>query len=301
MQRGDDVAGVISRLRLLYDTNICKTADMETIVVMLLSSPTIGKYTAEITNLLTCDAKLKQSSIAMGVASALLRCSLSGASHESTFMVDVWRFCVAAFKSSDLSISSLKQFLMFLLMHTIHNGEESTPFTYPPDVMFDLWAAIAGSSTNDMSVKICHRLENCLSALFESECGHGAWIVHQRVISITPTNFVKLWLNTRERAESNYDETTSLLEVVLEYDCSQFSCLACSFASINDELVDTCHNSVMAKLLDSGALNAVAATFVLQANKQGSIDNFMNIDSRWVAIVGKKFIALLVSEVRVDN
>lgn len=289
MQTGDDVAGVISRLGLLYDTNDCKTAELETIVLMLLSSPTIGKYTTEITDFLTCDAKLKQRSIAMGVASALLRCSLIRASHESTFLVDVWRYCVAAFKSSDPSISSLKQFLMLILMHTIHSGEESTPFIYPPDVMFDLWAAIAGNSATDMSVKICHRLENCLSALFMSKkCGHGAWIVYQRVISITPTSFVQLWLNTREGTESNYDDTTSLLEVVLEYDCSQFSCLA----FLNDELLDTYH---------SGAVDAVAATFVLQANKQGSIDNFMNIDSCWVDIVGKKFIALLVSKVRVDN
>lgn len=288
MQTGDDVAGVISRLGLLYNTNDCKTAELETIVLMLLSSPTIGKYTTEMTDFLTYDAKLKQRSIAMGVASALLRCSLIRASHESTFMVNVWRYCIAAFKSSDSSISSLKQFLMLILMHTINNGEESTPFIYPPDVMFDLWAAIAGNAATDMSVKICHRLENRLSALLGSKCGHGAWIVYQRVISITPTIFVQLWLNTRERTESNYDDTTSLLEVVLEYDCSQFSCLACLY----DELLDTYH---------SGTVDAVAATFVLQANKQGSIDNFMNIDSCWVDIVGKKFIVLLVSKVRVDN
>ena len=214
---------------------------------------------------------------------------------------NVWKFCVGAFKSSDPRTSSLKQFLMMILMHTIHNSEESAPFTYRPDVIFDLWAAIAGNSTTDMSVKICHQLEDYLSALFGSKCGHGAWIVYERVVSITPADFVKLWLNTRERVESNNDEATSLLGVVLKYDCSQFSCLACSFSSINDERVNTCHNSVMAKLWDSGSLDAVVATFVLQANKQGTIDNFFNEDSWWVDIVGKKFIALLVSKVKVDK
>ena len=235
------------------------------------------------------DANIKPESNAMQVASALLRCSLIRSNHESTFLSDVLRFCADAFKSTDPRISVLKHFLLMILMPAM---EKSTSFSFPPGAMFDLWAAIAGNLTTRMSVKICHRLEYCLSSLFGATCGQGAWVVYQRVCSMAPKVFVALWLNTVEKADVNDDYTSSLLQSVLKYDCSRFCCLSSLFSKIAND-------PKMAKLWDRGAFDAAAATFVLQTYKQKAAKEILT-HSSWaeaVAVIGRKFLDLLVRKV----
>lgn len=276
----------------MYNSHSRKTAEMETIIILLLSAPMTKEFDVEISDLLNRDAKIKPDSIAMEVSSALLRCSLVRTNHESSFISDVLRFCADAFKSTDPHTSGLKHFLLMILMHTIPAKEKAASFSLPPGAMFDLWAILAGNPTTEMSVKICLRLESCLSALFGATCGRGAWVVYQRVCSITPKVFVNLWLNSLEKVEASYDYTSSLLQSVLKYDCSQFYCLSSLFISIVND-------SKIAKLWDSGALDAAAATFVLQTYKQKAAKEII-AHSSWAdvaSIVGRKFLALLVRKV----
>ena len=276
----------------MFSTHSPKTAEMETIIIMLLSAPTTKEFDVEISELLNRDANTKPESIAMQVASALLRCSLVRSNHESTFLSDVLRFCADAFKSTDPHISGLKHFLLMIVMHAVPAMEKSTSFSFPPGAMFDLWAAIAGNLNTKMSVKICHRLEYCLSSLFGATCGQGAWVVYQRVCIMAPKVFVALWLNTVEKADVNDDYTSSLLQSVLKYDCSQFCCLSSLFSKIAND-------PKMAKLWDRGAFDAAAATFVLQTYKQKAAKEILT-HSSWaeaVAVIGRKFLDLLVGKV----
>jgi hypothetical protein len=282
----------MSRLGLMINSHFFKTAETETIILLVLSAPRTKKFDVKISDLLNRYDKIKSESIAMEVVSALLICSLVGSNHESAFISEVLRFCNDAFKSTDHCTSNLQHFLLMILMRAMPVKEKSPSFPFLPGAIFDLWATIAGNLTSNMSVKNCFRLENWLSTLFGTPtCGHGAWIVYQRVCRITPKVFVDLWLNTIEAKES-YDYTTSLLQSVLIYDCSQFSCLSSLFTSI-------ANNSKMAKLWDSGALDAVAATFVLQTNKQKAAKEIIE-SSPWAemaSIVGRRFLVQLARNV----
>jgi hypothetical protein len=276
----------------MFTSHSPKSAEMETIIIILLSAPATKELDVEISDLLNRNSNIKPESIAMQVVSALLRCSLARANHESTFLSDVLRFCSDAFKSTDPHISGLKHFLLMILMHVMPAEEKSTSFSFPPGAMFDLWAAIAVNLTTMMSVKICHRLEYCLSAFFGATCGQGAWVVYQKVCSMTPKVFVTLWLNTVEKADANDHYTASLLQSVLDYDCSQFCCLSSLFANIAND-------PNMTKLWDGGALDAAAAAFVLQTYKQKAAKE-IHAHSSWaeaVAIIGRKFLDLLVRKV----
>ncbi|KAL3807850.1 hypothetical protein ACHAXA_009878 [Cyclostephanos tholiformis] len=284
-----NVSGIASRLGFMFNSHFFKTAETETIVLLALSAPTTRQNGVEIFDLLNRYDKIKPESIAMEVASALLRSSLVEVNHESAFLSDVLRFCNDAFKLNVPHTSNLKHFLLMILIHVMPVKEKSTSFPFLSGAIFDLWTTIAGNLTSNMSIKICLRLENWLSTLFvTSTCEHGAWIVyHQRVCRMTPKVFVNLWLNTIDAKESS-ECTASLLQSVLIYDCSQFCCIPSLFTSIAND-------SKMAKLWDSGALDAVAATFVLQTNKQKAAKDIIT-SSSWAemaSIVGRRFLVQL--------
>lgn len=281
------------RLGLMINSQFHKTAETETIILLILSAPRTKKLYLKISGLLSRYDNIKSESVAMEVVSALLRFSLVGAPHESAFVSDVLRFCNDAFKSPDHYTSNLKHFLLMILMRAIPVNEKSSSSPFLPGEIFDLWATLAGNLTSNMSVKICIRLENWLSTLFGETpaCVYGAWIVYQRVCRMTPKVFVDLWLNTIEAKES-YDHTTSLLQSLLIYDCSLFCCLPSLFTCI-------ANNSKMAKLWDNGALDATTATFVLQTIKQKAAKNIFE-SSLWAemaSIVGRRFLVQLARNV----
>jgi hypothetical protein len=290
--KAGNVSGIASRLGFMFNSHFFKTAETETIVLLALSAPTTRQNGVEIFDLLNRYDKIKPESIAMEVASALLRSSLVEVNHESAFLSDVLRFCNDAFKLNVPHTSNLKHFLLMILIHVMPVKEKSTSFPFLSGAIFDLWTTIAGNLTSNMSIKICLRLENWLSTLFvTSTCEHGAWIVYQRVCRMTPKVFVNLWLNTIDAKESS-ECTASLLQSVLIYDCSQFCCIPSLFTSIAND-------SKMAKLWDSGALDAVAATFVLQTNKQKAAKDIIT-SSSWAemaSIVGRRFLVQLAKTV----
>ena len=264
-------------------------------MVLLLSAARSKRFGFEGKALLHRDDKMKPESIGMGVVSELLRCSLvPDNDEEGTFITDVWRYCSSALRSDEVHTSGLRDFLLMILLHTMsakENSKNSSPF--PPGAMFDLWASVAGNLTTKLAVEFCLRLEDCLAALFDAMDGQRTWAVYQRVCSLTPQVFVNLCMNTLcKRRESGDDNESTLLTPMLEYDCSNFSCLSTLFASIDAD-------ARMVKLWDCGDLDLVAAAFVLQTHKQKGASTIIATEPfpQVASIIGRRFLAIFSQKV----
>lgn len=261
-------------------------------MLLLLSGAKSRGFGDKTAPLLESDAKTKPESMGLGVASAVLRSSLVHTNSEGTFIAEVWRYCSEAFKSDDVS-STLRDFLLVILLHTMPSEESRMSSYIPPGTIFDLWADVARDLTSKVAVEFCVRLEHCLAETFNDVNGQGSWAIYQRVCKLTPPDFVDLWLNVMmKRDGSSNGGRSCLLLSVLGYDCSEFSCVSSMLASINtDENV--------ASLWDAGRLDKVAATFVLQAFKHESgNERVVNPSfSKVASIISKRFLALLSQKV----
>jgi len=290
LETGDNVSGVVSRLAALFNTHSLKSADMESTMILLLSAARSNLIDFEVKSLLGCDDTMKAGSVGMAVVSELLRCSVVPANREGKpFIVDVWRYCSSALQSN-YDTSGLRDFLLMIMMHTMPDKTDSkvtSPF--PLGEMFDLWALMAGKLTDKLALDFCLRLEDYLASLFRMKDGQGTWAVYQRVCSLTPKVFVDLFLNTlQEREESDYDGGATLLQSMLEYDCSGFSCLSNLFGSMEAD-------AKLEKLWDGGHLDLTAATFILQTVKQkGACDIVASAYFAEAAgVIGRRFLDLL--------
>lgn len=270
----------------MFNSNVCNTTDLESYLVLLLSSSLSKTFSFETEFLLNCVASSKPSSIAMKVTSELVRC----ASRDVKFVSELMSHCLHAFQLEDERTADLQNFLIILL-RTIHEKEKFVGFA--PDAMFDLWSAIASNLINALTVEFSIRLECILSALFGAKDGQGAWTVYQRVCSLSPTTFMELWLNFQLKKDKvNSKDGYSLLRSVVEYDCSQFSCLLNLYTSIGyDEKVTT--------LWDSGVLDSVTAAFVVQSSMQRGAKSIIT-DASFVDVastISRRFMTLLNNKV----
>lgn len=259
-------------------------------MVLLLSSSLSKTFSFETEFSLNCVTLSKPSSIAMEVTSELMRC-LVPTSRDVKFISDLISRCVYAFHLEDERTVDLKNFLITLL-HTIY--EKGQFMGFEPDAIFDLWLASASNLANALTVEFSIRLECILSALFSAEDGQGAWAVYQQVCSLSPTTFMELWLNIQlKKGTVNTEDGYSLLRSVVEYDCSQFSCLLNLYSSIGyDEKVTT--------LWDSGILDSVTAAFVTQSSTQRGAKAII-ADASFIDVastISRRFIALLNNKVR---
>lgn len=265
---------------------------MQTTMILLLSATRSKRFDLRVKSLLDCDNTTEADTMGMGVVSELLRCSTI--QQDNPLIADIWRYSSSALQSNDTCTSSLRDFLLMIMMHTMpakHNSKQSSPFTQGD--MFDLWSLIAGNLTSGLSVEFCLQLEDCLAALFETMDGQGTWDVYQRVCRLTPKVFVNLSLNTlRERKDPGSDSGSTLLQSVLAYDCTNFSCLSSLFASIDTD-------SKMVKLWDSGRLDLTAATFVIQTYKQKGASETITSEffAEAAGLIGRRFLSLLSQQV----
>ena len=285
-QSGNNVSSVTSTLGELLNDNLLKTVDLESYRILILSAPMPKQVRLETNYTLNCDAKLKQESMAMEVTSELLRCSSVPDTHrKDTYFSDLMLHCFRAYQSTGASASGLKHFLTSLL-HSILAKEKFMRFS--PDAMFDLWSVVA-KNRGPMSVELSKQLEHRLSTLFTLADGQGSWAVYRRICSLSPTVFVNIWLNLQlETGGLNNENGCSLLQSVLQYDCSQFSCLLHLFASISS-------NGRLAKLWESGYLDSIAATFVQQSNQQNDARAIIADTSfaEVASMIGRRFLVLL--------
>ena len=240
---------------------------------------------------LNCVALSKPAPIGMELTSELLGCSVVLTHRDSTFGSDLVSHCFHAFQSNDDRTADLRHFLIVVLHAIFANDEKSVGPS--PGAMFDLWSSVARNVTDTMRVEFCIRLEYILSALFKVDEGNGAWVVYQRICKLSPTKFAEIWLNVQlQKGESKYESECSLLRSVLEYDCSQFSCLLSMFARIGSDYK-------MTTLWDSGSLDTITAAFVVQTNKQKDAKSIIaNASFAEIApTICSRFMALLSNKV----
>jgi hypothetical protein len=285
------MSSVATRLEELLNSNVCEIIDSEGYMTLLLSASMSKMFSFETEHLLKYAPLSKPSSIAMKVSSELVRCSFVPTHRDLTFVSELMSHCFHAIQSKDERTFSLKNFLVALL-HAFYENEKFVGLS--PDAMFDLWSALARNFEHVMTAELSTRLESILSSLFSAEDGQGAWIVYQRICSLSPTMFAEIWLNIQlETVKVNHVHGHSLLRSVLEYDCSQFSCLLNLFTSIGSD-------GKVATLWDSGRLDTVAATFVIQTNKQRDAKSLI-ADASFAEVtstISRRFMALLISKVR---
>ena len=249
----------------------------------------------QLDSLLDCPNETKRNLVSYGLVRELLQCSARSTTNAKSSIANVWRLSSNLLQSDNENISNLRDFLLKIMMHTIpdKNGlESSSPL--PPDEMFGLWSTVAKKLPTKLAVDFCLQLEDCIAAYFnEGNDGHQAWTVYQKICKLSPDTFVDLFMKTlSRRIESIGAGEPSLLSCVLEYDCSNFSCLADFFMKIHSD-------KVMIKLWTGGQLDHIAITFVLQACKQKSANDIIAGVSfaKAAEIFGKRFLTLLTTQV----
>ncbi len=284
------MSSVATRLEEMLNSNVCNIIDSEGYMALLLSSSMSKMFSFEAEHLLKYVPSSKPSSIPMKLSSEIVRCSFAATPRDVTFVSELMSHCFHAFQSKDKRTSGLRNFLAALL-HAFYENEKFVGLS--PDAMFDLWSALARNFTNIKTGELSIRLESILSSLFGAEDGQGAWIVYQRMCSLSPTKFTEIWLNIQpETVKVNHEHGRSLLRSVLEYDCSQFSCLLNLFSSIGSD-------GKVTTLWDSGSLDAAAAAFVIQTNKQRDAASLI-ADASFAAVsstISRRFMALLINKV----
>ena len=287
----------ISMLAAMFHSQTLKSANMESNLILLMSAAKqsgleVGTYVSN------RDAESTEA-VSVDLVSELLRSSLNPGKNESTFVDQICKYCLSAFKSNDTTDSRLKDLLLTLLLNILPSKDDPSPSSIPPEMMFDLWVGIAEVETNhfnadyqstmELSRKCCLRLEECLVDVFNTKDGQGAWVVYQRVCRLTPTRFVDLLVSITRQSRDEPIKRTSLLESLLEYDCSEFSCLSDYFIELEE-------GKLSYERLLSDRLDTVGATFVLQTYEQNRAvpedESFVEATS----IIGKGLMACLLRE-----
>lgn len=300
-QTGRDVSEDISMLAAMFNSQTPKSADMVSNLILLMSAAKQSGLDEARTFLSNHEAESTKS-MSMDLVSELLRISLNPGKNESTFVHHICMYCLSAFKSNDTTGSRLKDLLLTVLLNILLSKDDTSSSSIPPEMMFDLWVGITEvegeglnadyESTVELSKKCCLRLEECLVDVFNSKDGQGAWIVYQRVCSLTPKKFWDMWLAIVQNADERPSYGTSLLQSLLEYDCSQFSFLSSVFIKLDTR---TPH---MKKFFSDNRLDAVRATFVLQAYKQKDCSAVLEDEGfvKAASIIGKSLISCLLGE-----
>lgn len=282
VENGDHISENISMLLPMFKTSSNNTDEMESNLILLLAAARSKRPELEVKSMIECDETTTEEP---RLISELLRCSLISGKFEASFINGICNYCLRAFQSVDTD-TSLKDFLLTILLYTLPSKDGVGP---SPGALFDLWAAIAGDLSNKTQVECCFRLEDCLVSTFNSIDGQGCWAVYQRICDLTPEVFVDLWVKTMLKRDNPGDFGRSILQSVIEYDCSEFSCLSSLF---------TANGTRIATLWNSGFLDDVAAAFVLQICKQKDSKAIMdNKPFKDAAVnIGLRFLALLANE-----
>ena len=291
----DDDSDVVAPLSAIVNSDALNPADRKIILFILQSASKSRQLSPKFKAL-----KMTAESTSMGVVSDMMCCTSSTSHNNTTFTNDIWQYCLNALQS-DTSPSSLRDFLLKVLLHTMPAKENFIDCTYPPEAVFDLWALVAGNLGTKLAAKqlvhrCCLSLEGILSTLFTSADAEGMWAVHQRVCALTPHDVVDLCLDSMPLKDET-DTESRLLPSLLEYDCSNFSGLTSIFSGIDPKYPTL----KMEELWNSGHLDDIAATFVTQACKQKSASNIIETESfaRSASVIGKRFLTLLSQQVSV--
>ena len=281
----------MSWLVAIYNSNYLNFVEKESIAILLVAAPksSLCCLDSELKALLNSNDRIKRDSFSRLVVSELLRCSLVPETDGvSTFFTDIWRHCSRVLQP-DVAHIGPKDFLYMVLLHTLPDRELSNnPSQFPSAVMLDLWVLLAGNLTTKLATKCCLRLEDHLAKLFKA-MDASTWTLYQRVCSLTPHVFVNLCIETLlKRKEFSNCHSSHLLSSVLEYDCSNFSCLIRMFTSIDSD-------DRMAELWNRGWLDQVAATFVLQTSKQPGARGMVATQPFVLVagIIARRFLTLL--------
>ena len=291
----------ISMLTAMFNSQTLKSADVESNLILLMTAAKQSGLVEVGTSLSNRHAESTKA-VSVDLVSELLRSSLNPGKNESTFVDHICKYCLSAFKSNDTTDSRLKDLLLTLLLNILLSKDDTSSPSIPPEMMFDLWAGIAEvegeglnadyESTVELSKKCCLRLEECLVGIFNAKDGQGAWVVYQQVCSLTPKKFWDMWLAIVQNADERPSYGISLLQSLLEYDCSQFSFLSSVFIKLDTR---TPH---MKKFFSDNRLDAVRATFVLQACKQKDCSAVLEDESfvKAANIIGKSLMTCLLGE-----
>ncbi|KAL7554426.1 hypothetical protein ACHAWF_017849 [Thalassiosira exigua] len=257
LQAGHDMPpDIISQLVVMSKSDALRLSEVECIL-LLLSVPRHNQIAFGV------DETMEPKPTNMFV-SELLWCTFNQYHSRKTHTSNLWGICSSALKSFDSHSTAMREFVLAFLLHAMPAKEKYTSsHPYPPDAMFDLWALLANGDLNaKYALELCIRLEDCLAMLFEIDDGHGTWSVYQKVCSISPETFADhCFAVLLQREKSHVDCQCTLLPSVLKYDCSKFSRLTSLITSIGT-------NTIVKRLWESGRLDVITATFVLQACSQ---------------------------------
>lgn len=184
----------------------------------------------------------------------------------------------------------------FLLAVLLEITDKTTASQFPPKAIFRLWASLSDHFVTDSAIKLCMRLEECLSRVFKAGDEQGQWIVYQTIIEC-PQQFVEKCIQTMKKlahlSDSKEDVAAGcFLSSVLTYDCSEFACLA-------KTLSDTEQDGELAKLLNEGSLDLIASTFLTQTQQQSSCISITSdpLYGRAASVIGRRLTSLLEQEV----
>jgi hypothetical protein len=256
-----------------------------------------SKTSAAISTLL---ASIGRNTVEIELVFAILQLSLAPTSNVPHIIDDVLKHVVSAILRDDTTgnLSRLTDFLVIILLEMLPTVESLSTSNFPPEALFELWAALSKHLRTDLSVKLCLRLEDFMSHLFAMPDNYrDQWIVYQRIIKMTPQLFIDACLNTtRRRAVLNEipdrPAARGLLSEVFRYDCTNICYLVKSISEVDDDVK-------LLELSNDGLFECIASTFVLRTkSNESSADSTTNPSFKKVlSVIGKRLIHLLDREV----
>jgi hypothetical protein len=224
-----------------------------------------------------------RSMVAMKVVSSLLHHNVAPSNRHFTSTNDVWMECCAAVNSNDAN-KRLKHFLLTLVLRIFPDAKASVLSPPLAKAMFDLWASLVDDLDEELSVKVCLNLSDCLSEIFTlQQQGHLAWaIYHQNLCKMGIDTFVDSCLRMFiKQGELAHQPKHCFLASVMSYDSANFEPALASLLLGSDDKYEL--------LWQRGLLDTVASTFVLRVFTQPNMDNRQIIAEK----IGSRFLTLL--------
>lgn len=275
---GREAVTEIETIVLESESSLC-AEDFEGIMLVLFSLSKASELGES--SLLKYSDETTRSMVAMKVVSSLLRHNVAPSKRHCISTDDVWMECCAAVNSNDLR---LKHFLLTVVLRIFPDAKASALSPPLATAMFDLWASLVDDLDEELSVKVCLTLSDCLSEIFTlPQQGHLAWtIYHQNLCKMGIDTFVNSCLRTLiKQGELRHRPKRCFLASVMSYDRAIFEPALVSALLRSDDKYE--------RLWQSGLLDTVASTFVFRVSMQPNMDNRQII----VEKIGSRFLTLL--------
>ena len=212
-------------------------------------------------------AYIEHVSIETQLTCAILQLSSNAAVNLPDIIPELLK-CPTSETHCDNQNSSLRDFLLLILLEiVVPSTEKSVTLHLPKETVFDLWFLLSKNLRHHLSAKLCLRLEDYLTCLFNTPGKEkDQWILYRRIISISSELFTKICLLTMDKRVSTDEEDDGLLSScflssIITYDCSKFGCLWKTISKIN-------HDDKLKELWSNGHLDSLASTLLLQTQTQ---------------------------------